>query len=62
MNQIQESDWAEESWHSHTGMDSANDYCVVDKSADQTEAPSKSDDRIPTTQGNPISPQERRRS
>jgi len=31
MNQIQEMDWAEEAWHGHTGMDSTNDYCVVDE-------------------------------
>ncbi|WP_310598635.1 hypothetical protein [Desulfobulbus sp.] len=29
MNNIQEKDWAEESWHGHTGMDSANDYCIA---------------------------------
>ncbi|MCL2457686.1 MAG: hypothetical protein FWF31_02325 [Desulfobulbus sp.] len=27
MNNIQEKDWAEESWHGHTGMDSSDDYC-----------------------------------
>ncbi|MDD2463797.1 MAG: hypothetical protein PHI97_07335 [Desulfobulbus sp.] len=31
MNQIQEMDWAEDCWHGHTGMDSANDYCIVDE-------------------------------
>ena len=31
MNQIQEMDWAEDCWHGHTGMDSTNDYCVVDE-------------------------------
>ncbi len=31
MNQIQEMDWADERWHGHTGMDSSNDYCVVDE-------------------------------
>ncbi|MDR2550943.1 MAG: hypothetical protein LBD10_12165 [Desulfobulbus sp.] len=29
MNNIQEKDWAEESWHGHTGMNSANDYCIA---------------------------------
>ncbi|MCL1981058.1 MAG: hypothetical protein FWG62_08300 [Proteobacteria bacterium] len=29
MNNIQEKDWAEESWHGHTGMDSASDYCLA---------------------------------
>jgi hypothetical protein len=29
MNQIQEKDWAEESWHGHTGIDSSCDYCIV---------------------------------
>lgn len=33
MNQIQETDWAEESWHSHTGIDSSCDYCIVDEPA-----------------------------
>lgn len=33
MNQIQEKDWAEESWHSHTGIDSSCDYCIVDEPA-----------------------------
>jgi hypothetical protein len=28
MNQIQEKDWAEDSWHGHTGMDSSSDYCT----------------------------------
>jgi len=31
MNQIQEMDWAEDCWHGHTGMDSSNDYCIVDE-------------------------------
>ncbi len=30
MNQIQEKDWADTSWHGHTGMDSTSDYCIVD--------------------------------
>jgi hypothetical protein len=30
MNQIQEKDWAEESWHAHTGIDSSCDYCRVE--------------------------------
>ena len=29
MNQIQEKDWAEESWNGHTGIDSSCDYCIV---------------------------------
>ena len=29
MNQIQEKDWAEDSWHGHTGIDSSCDYCIV---------------------------------
>lgn len=31
MNQIQEKDWAEESWHGHTGIDSSCDYCIIDE-------------------------------
>jgi hypothetical protein len=31
MNQIQEKDWAEDSWHGHTGIDSSCDYCIVDR-------------------------------
>jgi len=31
MNQIQEKDWAEDSWHGHTGIDSSCDYCVIDE-------------------------------
>lgn len=31
MNQIQEKDWAENSWHGHTGIDSSCDYCIVDE-------------------------------
>ena len=27
MNNIQEKDWAEDSWCGHTGMDSESDYC-----------------------------------
>jgi hypothetical protein len=30
MNQIQEKDWAEDSWHGHTGIDSSCDYCIVE--------------------------------
>ncbi len=29
MNNIQEKDWAEESWSGHTGMNSSSDYCLV---------------------------------
>ena len=29
MNNIQEKDWAEDSWHGHTGLDSSCDYCIV---------------------------------
>ncbi|WP_153306492.1 hypothetical protein [Desulfogranum japonicum] len=32
MNNIHEKDWAEDSWAGHTGMDSADDYCVVENS------------------------------
>lgn len=35
MNQIQEKDWAEESWHSHTGIDSSCDYCIIDETTDE---------------------------
>ena len=42
MNQIQEKDWAEEDWHSHTGMDSSCDYCIVSETtAEQPEDPSE---------------------
>jgi len=37
MNQIQEKDWAEESWHSHTGIDSSCDFCIVDEPAGKAE-------------------------
>jgi hypothetical protein len=37
MNQIQEKDWAEESWYSHTGIDSSCDYCIIDKPAGKAE-------------------------
>lgn len=37
MNQIQEKDWAEESWHSHTGIESSCDYCIVDEPAGKAE-------------------------
>lgn len=37
MNQIQEQDWAEESWHSHTGIDSSCDYCIVDEPGGKVE-------------------------
>ncbi len=30
MNNIQEKDWAEDDWHSHTGIDSSCDYCAAD--------------------------------
>lgn len=45
MNQIQEKDWADESWHSHTGMDSTCDYCIIsettpERSKDPSEATS----------------------
>ena len=33
MNQIQEKDWADTSWHGHTGMDSTCDYCVIDETS-----------------------------
>ena len=34
MNNIQEKDWAEDDWHSHTGIDSSCDYCVAEERAD----------------------------
>jgi hypothetical protein len=37
MNQIQEKDWAEESWYSHTGIDSSCDYCIIDKPVGKAE-------------------------
>lgn len=33
MNNIQEKDWAEDDWHSHTGIDSSCDYCVAEEGA-----------------------------
>ena len=33
MNNIQEKDWAEDDWHSHTGIDSSCDYCVAEDRA-----------------------------
>jgi hypothetical protein len=46
MNQIQEKDWAEESWHGHTGIDSSCDYCIVDGEMpkDQSEANANKED------------------
>mgnify|MGYP001810264406 CR=1 FL=1 len=38
MNNIQEKDWAEDDWHSHTGIDSSCDYCVGDGLAGATES------------------------
>lgn len=35
MNNIQEKDWADDSWCGHTGMDNFTDYCVVDKGNDE---------------------------
>ncbi len=35
MNNIQEKDWAEDSWSGHTGMDSFSDYSTADETADQ---------------------------
>ena len=37
MNNIQEKDWAEDDWHSHTGIDSSCDYCVKDAPAAEAE-------------------------
>jgi hypothetical protein len=36
MNQIQEKNWAEESWYSHTGIDSSCDYCIIDDNGRQS--------------------------
>lgn len=36
MNNIQEKDWAEDEWHSHTGIDSSCDYCVADERTEPT--------------------------
>lgn len=38
MNNIQEKDWAEDDWHSHTGIDSSCDYCVANGRTDEAEA------------------------
>jgi hypothetical protein len=38
MNNIHEKDWAEDSWHGHTGIDSSCDYCIVN---DEVERVSK---------------------
>jgi len=35
MNNIQEKDWAEDSWHGHTGLDSSCDYCIIDKAIEE---------------------------
>lgn len=35
MNNIQEKDWAEESWHGHTGIDSSCDYCIVNEEVEK---------------------------
>jgi hypothetical protein len=43
MNQIQEMDWAEDCWHGHTGMDSANDYCTIDEEDDKKKQFKESD-------------------
>jgi|GEM_PF-6201258 len=34
MNNVQEKDWAEDSWCGHTGMDSSSDYCSRDRVVD----------------------------
>ena len=49
MNNIQEKDWAEESWHGHTGLDSSCDYCIVNEevkiiSKDNSEADANKED------------------
>lgn len=36
MNQIQEKDWADTSWHGHTGIDSTCDYCIIDETSGET--------------------------
>jgi hypothetical protein len=35
MNNIQEKDWADESWHGHTGLDSSCDYCIVNEEVER---------------------------
>lgn len=35
MNNIQEKDWAEDSWHGHTGLDSSCDYCIVNEEVEK---------------------------
>ena len=49
MNNIQEKDWADESWHGHTGLDSSCDYCIVNeevgnRSKDNSEANANKED------------------
>ena len=49
MNNIQEKDWADESWHGHTGLDSSCDYCIVNeevrkRSKDNSEAGADEED------------------
>jgi hypothetical protein len=49
MNNIQEKDWAEDSWHGHTGLDSSCDYCIVngeveEVSKDNSEAGANKED------------------
>ena len=41
MNQIQEKDWADESWHGHTGMDSTCDYCIISETTAERSDPSE---------------------
>jgi hypothetical protein len=46
MNNIQEKDWAEDSWGGHSGMGSDSDYCIVDDKGDDKPAEIKDDNEI----------------
>ena len=39
MHNVQESDWADDIWCSHTGMDSGSDYCYATEKKETAEKP-----------------------
>ncbi len=53
MNNIQEKDWAEESWGGFSGMDKYSDYCIVEKS-DDTKAVKERDGNEIVTKETPL--------
>ena len=37
MNNIQEKDWADDTWCGHTGMDNSSEYSIVDQGVTENE-------------------------